>query len=46
MTSLLARPGPRWFSIPAHRPFVRDLAQGLYDALSPLGPQADLKSVV
>ena len=31
---------PRWFNIPAHRPFVADLAQGLFDALSPLGPEA------
>jgi ATP-dependent helicase/nuclease subunit B len=34
------RPGPRWFSIPAHRPFVEDLARGLLDALAPLGPEA------
>jgi len=27
------RPGPRWFSIPAHRPFVDDLATGLLQAL-------------
>jgi ATP-dependent helicase/nuclease subunit B len=26
-------PGPRWFSIPAHRPFLGDLASGLLDAL-------------
>ena len=34
---LLSAPAPRWFTIPAHRPFVVDLAQGLYAAL---GPQA------
>jgi ATP-dependent helicase/nuclease subunit B len=34
------RPGPRWFSIPAHRPFVEDLARGLLEALAPLGPEA------
>jgi len=34
------RPGPRWFSIPAHRPFVDDLARGLLHALEPLGPEA------
>ncbi|MDB5456501.1 MAG: double-strand break repair protein AddB, partial [Caulobacter sp.] len=34
------RPGPRWFSIPAHRPFVEDLARGLLQALAPLGPEA------
>ena len=33
-------PGPRWFSIPAHRPFVEDLARGLLSALAPLGPEA------
>jgi ATP-dependent helicase/nuclease subunit B len=33
-------PGPRWFSIPAHRPFVEDLARGLLAALAPLGPEA------
>ena len=26
-------PGPRWFSIPAHRPFLADLARGLLYAL-------------
>lgn len=36
----LARPAPRWFNIPAHRPFVHDLARGLYEALSPAGPEA------
>lgn len=34
------RAGPRWFSIPAHRPFVDDLARGLLSALEPLGPEA------
>jgi len=41
-----ARPGPRWFTIPAHRPFTLDLARGLADALSPLGPQALAEAVV
>jgi ATP-dependent helicase/nuclease subunit B len=40
------RPGPRWFNIPAHRPFVLDLAQGLFDALSPGGPEALSQAVV
>jgi len=31
--SLFDRDGPRWFSIPAHRPFVEDLAVGLLQAL-------------
>lgn len=38
--SLFSGSEPRWFNIPAHRPFVRDLAQGLHDALAPLGPEA------
>ena len=46
MIPLLAGEGPRWFNIPAHRPFVHDLAQGLFDALSPLGPQALSQAVV
>lgn len=35
-----ARPGPRWFNIPAHRPFVEDLARGLIEALGDGGPEA------
>ena len=31
--SLFAPPAPRWFTIPAHRPFVDDLAAGLIGAL-------------
>ena len=38
--SFLRQPGPRWFNIEAGRPFVADLAQGLTEALAPLGPQA------
>lgn len=34
------REGPRWYSIPAHRPFVDDLARGLLKTLEPLGPEA------
>ena len=33
MTSPLTGPAPRWFTIPAHRPFLTDLACGLLDAL-------------
>ena len=40
MSPLGAADGPRWFSIPAHRPFVEDLARGLLTALAPLGPEA------
>lgn len=34
------RDGPRWFSIPAHRPFVDDLARGFLAALAHMGPEA------
>ena len=34
------REGPRWFSIPAHRPFVDDLARGFLAALAHMGPEA------
>ena len=44
--TFLDRPRPRWFTIPAHRPFVEDLASGLYAALSPLGPEALSDAVV
>ena len=44
--TLFARAGPRWFNIPAHRPFVQDLAAGLYDALAPLGPDALSQAIV
>lgn len=40
MTAFFEQPGARWFNIPAHRPFAEDLAQGLYDALTPMGPEA------
>jgi ATP-dependent helicase/nuclease subunit B len=33
VTNPLAGPAPRWFTIPAHRPFLTDLASGLLDAL-------------
>ena len=38
--------GPRWFTIPAHRPFTLDLARGLTLALRPLGPEALSEAVV
>ena len=34
---VFGRPRPRWFNIPAHRPFVEDLARGLVEILSPAG---------
>ena len=46
MIALFGRAGPRWFNIPAHRPFVHDLARGLFDTLSPLGPEALSQAVV
>ena len=46
MTALFASAPPRWFTIPAHRPFASDLAQGLTAALSPLGPEALSQAVV
>jgi len=44
--TLFDRPGPRWFTIPAHRPFLDDLARGLHDALSGEGPEALAGAVV
>jgi ATP-dependent helicase/nuclease subunit B len=44
--TFLAAPPPRWFTIPAHRPFVTDLAKGLFDALSPGGPEALSDAIV
>lgn len=33
MTAFFEHPAPRWFSIPAHRPFLDDLAAGLLTVL-------------
>ena len=46
MTQFFEGPRPRWYTIPAYRPFVDDLARGLYDALAPLGPEALADAVV
>ncbi len=46
MSAFFERAGPRWFNIPAHRPFAQDLAQGLHDALAPLGPEALSQAIV
>jgi ATP-dependent helicase/nuclease subunit B len=46
MTAFLETPAPRWFSIPAHRPFLEDLVAGLWRDLSPLGPEALAEAVV
>jgi len=40
MTGFLASPGPRWFTIPAHRPFLGDLAAGVWRALAPGGVES------
>ena len=37
MIGPLEGPAPRWFTIPAHRPFLTDLADGLLAALGPEG---------
>lgn len=46
MTAFLDAPSPRWFNIPAHRPFLEDLARGIWRTLSPLGPEALAEAVV
>jgi ATP-dependent helicase/nuclease subunit B len=46
MSGFLAMAGPRWFTIPAHRPFLEDLATGIWRQLSPLGPEAIADAVV
>jgi ATP-dependent helicase/nuclease subunit B len=38
--TLIGQPAPRWFTIAPHRPFLRDLAEGLLEALAADGPQA------
>jgi ATP-dependent helicase/nuclease subunit B len=43
---VFGRPRPRWFNIPAHRPFVEDLARGLVEILSPIGPEALSDAIV
>jgi ATP-dependent helicase/nuclease subunit B len=40
MSELFGRPAPRWLTIPAHRPFLDDLAAALWRELSPGGPEA------
>jgi ATP-dependent helicase/nuclease subunit B len=53
---LFADPPPRpappragaghWFTLPPHRPFLTDVAKGLYRTLSPLGPEGLAQAVV
>ena len=46
MTAFLDHPAPRWFTVPAHRPFLEDLAKGVWEALAPLGPDALSQAVI
>jgi ATP-dependent helicase/nuclease subunit B len=46
VTQFFERAGPRWYTIPAHRPFALDLAQGLHEALGDLGPEALSQAIV
>ena len=46
MSAFFERAGPRWYTIPAHRPFAEDLAKGLHEALAPLGPEALSQAIV
>ena len=41
-TEIFARPGPRWFSIPAGRPFLDDMVKGLMEALGDRLSEAQL----
>ncbi len=41
MSGVFDRPGPRWFTIAAERPFLADLARGALAALEPEGALAD-----
>ncbi|HSZ51399.1 MAG TPA: double-strand break repair protein AddB [Caulobacteraceae bacterium] len=46
MIGLFDRPGPRWFAIPPHRPFLEDLASGLWRELTAQGPEDLPRAVV
>ena len=46
MSGFLGAPAPRWFTIPAHRPFLDDLAKGVWRGLSSLGPEALAEAIV
>ncbi len=46
MTGFLNAPSPRWFTIPAHRAFLPDLAGGISRALSDAGAEALADAVV
>ncbi|MGI8840390.1 MAG: double-strand break repair protein AddB [Caulobacteraceae bacterium] len=40
MSGFLGAPSPRWFTIAAHRPFLEDLAAGVWKGLAAAGPVA------
>ncbi|MDO1557857.1 double-strand break repair protein AddB [Brevundimonas sp. 2R-24] len=44
--SPFAEAGPRWFTIPAHRPFFEDLARALRPALGGESPEAAAQAVI
>ncbi|HEX3365883.1 double-strand break repair protein AddB [Phenylobacterium sp.] len=46
MSGLFDGAGPRWYNIPAQRPFAEDLAQGLFDLLAGDGPEALADAVI
>src|SRR5277367_6493957 len=46
MSAFLATLAPRWFTIPAHRPFLEDLAKGLWREPSLRDPEALAEAVV
>jgi ATP-dependent helicase/nuclease subunit B len=46
MSGLFGRAAPRWFTIPPHRPFLEDLASGLWRELSARGPEGLPRAVV
>jgi ATP-dependent helicase/nuclease subunit B len=46
VSGFLSAPAPRWFTIPAHRPFLGDLAAGIWRELSPLGAEALADAVI
>lgn len=46
MTAPFDAAGPRWFTIPAHRPFVDDLATVLFKTLEAEGPEALTDAIV
>jgi ATP-dependent helicase/nuclease subunit B len=46
VSGAFARPAPRWFTIPPHRPFLRDLAAGVLRDLAPEGPDQMAQALI